>query len=64
MSLPLFYQLAKVISLIAATLVTISDRMMSGDTVIPVLAFSCFFLLDYLLMSRKMPHRKIGRAHV
>ncbi len=59
MSLPLFYLLAKVISLVAATLVTISDKMMSGDTVIPVLAFSCFFLTDYLLMSRKKPYKKL-----
>lgn len=57
MSLPLFYLLAKVISLLAATLVTISDKMMSGDTVIPVLAFSCFFLTDYLLSTRKKPKR-------
>ncbi len=59
MSLPLFYLLVKVISLIAATLIAISDKMMSGDTVIPVLAFSCFFLLDFLLMSRKKPSKKI-----
>jgi len=59
MSLPLFYLFAKVIALIAATLITISDKMMSGDTVIPVLAFSCFFLLDYLFMSRKKPSKTI-----
>ncbi len=60
MSLPLFYLIAKAISLIAATLITISDKMMSGDTVIPVLAFSCFFLIDLLLLTRKKPQKMLS----
>lgn len=62
MSLPLFYLLAKVIVLIAATLITISDKMMSGDTVIPVLAFSCFFLIDFLFQTRKKPKKLLSIA--